>query len=383
MLPLKRLVVYIRHPLAAWAILRIITSGAAAYALRFVDGGITVPVPGYAPPGFEGLGRILSAPWLRADALWYLKISRQGYAAHDGTIAFSPAYPAMVSFIRPLFAGNEVLAGLFVSSVATLAGLILLYRFVETIASRDLAVSAVWGVAMFPASFFLLCPYGEGLFLLFTGWALYACVRGRPVEAALVGAFAALTRPFGFILCVALLLLGWKRMAWKKALFAATGPLAGLGMWLVFAARVTGDPLGGLAVQARWQREPAFFLATIAEGVRSWLNYRHSDLGPYFLLDIAATLFGLALVALVFKVFHSTPDAFGLGGFGSGAMLLPLSSVFGPRPLLSMPRFVLALAPLFLALGVLPRSVRIALAGVGAAGTFALTVAFVSARPIF
>lgn len=383
MLSLWRQLVRYRHPIAAWAVLRVITSAAAAFAVRFSDAGSTVAVHGYSPPRFGGLGGYLVAPWLRADALWYLKISRQGYGATDGTIAFFPVYPALVSITRPLFGGNEVLAAIFVSSLATLIGMLLLYRFVEILVSKPHASVAVWGLALYPAAFFFMAPYAEGLFLLFSAWALLSSRRGGMTGSALAGAFAAMTRPFGFLLCIPMYFLARQKMAPIRALMAAAGPLAGLGLWLIFAARVTGDPLGGLAVQARWQRQPAFFPITIVEGFRSWLSYSSTDLGSYFLVDLAATFFGFALLAGVFKVLRTRSDSLGVGGYGAGALLLPLSSVFAPRPLLSMPRFVLALAPLFLSLGVLPRSVRLALAAMGAVGLFALTIAFISARPIF
>lgn len=383
MISLKRQFFHHRHPIAAWAILRVITSAAGWYAASFSRIGTTVQVPGYEPPTFSGLGRFLFGPWLRADALWYLKISRQGYSASDGTLAFFPVYPAVVSFLRPLFGGNEVFAALFLSSLATLVGMILLYRFASGVLGERFGRCAVWGIALLPTAFFLVAPYAEGLFLMLAAWALLASSRGRWIEAFFVGAMAAACRPFGFLLVIPILCLSWGKIAKSRSIVSALGPVVGMASWIAFAANVTGDLLGGFRVQDRWQREATFPWLTLWDGLRSWMTYRGTEYGPYFFMDLAAAVFALMLIVVVLVVIQQRRIAIGLSVYGAGVILLPLSSVFTGRPLLSMPRFLLAMFPLLVVFGAVPVVARRALGVVGAVGLFVLTVAFVAARPIF
>ena len=77
------------------------------------------------------------------------------------------------------------------------------------------------------------------------------------------------------------------------------------------------------------------------------------------------------------------PVAAGLLGYGALAILAPLSSPFPGRPLLSFPRFVLALFPLFVGVAAIPKRLRLPLAVVSAGGLAWGTAMYVGARPLF
>lgn len=300
-----------------------------------------------------------------------------------GRLLSSPSIQRWSHSFGPLFGGNEVLAALFVSSLATLVGMILLYRFASGVFGERFGRYAVWGIALLPTAFFLVAPYAEGLFLMLAAWALLASSRGRWSEAFLAGAMAAACRPFGFLLAIPILCLSWGKISKSRSIVSALGPVVGMASWIAFAANVTGDPLGGLRVQDRWQRESAFPWVTLWDGLRSWMSYRGTEYGPYFFMDLAAVAFALLLIVFVLMVIKERRIALGLSLYGAGVILLPLSSVFIGRPFLSIPRFLLAMFPLFVVFGALPVVARRVLGVAGAVGLFVLTVAFVSARPIF
>ncbi|MEO7803891.1 MAG: glycosyltransferase family 39 protein [Actinomycetota bacterium] len=358
-------------------ITRATASFAAAYALRFLEVGRTVGVPGYSPPQFTGLGQTLFGVWLRADALWYLRIATVGYGHELGAFAFFPMFPLIVRLFRPLFGGNELLAGLFVASVSCLVGYCLLYALVRRMHGPGAARAAVLGLAVFPTAFFLVAPYGEPVLLLAGSAALLAIVSGHSRWAAVAGGVAALSRPFGVLIALPMFLLS-ARSGKAKARWASGGPiLAALG-WAVYVGWKTGHFANILSVQALWQRQLANPLVTLARGASTWWQVRGTDLSVYFFFDLATAVFAVVLIAIAVK-----QRRWALASYGAAAVLVAFSSVFPPRPLLSFPRFVLAIFPLFAAYEVVPKKGRIPLALVSVALMFAATAAYVAARPVF
>jgi hypothetical protein len=332
----------------AWLFLRVVTWLAAWASLTWLTPGTTVGVAGYTPPVLHGVAGVLAGSWLRADALWYLRIAKVGYGGASGTYAFLPLYPELVRLLTPLTGGRELYAGLLVADAACLLGFVWLYGAVEALAGRSAARAGVVGLAIFPTSFFLVAPYGEPLLLAAGAGALLAATRRRPALAGLAGALAAVARPFGVFVAIPLaafvLVEGrWRRPRWW---LAPLGPVVGLAAWLGWSGNQLHDLLGALRIQSVWQRTFMLPWATLDAGVRTWITWRFTSYGPYMLMDVAAT-------------------------------------AFVPRPLMSMPRFVLALFPLFLAYDLIHRRWRVALAAVSAAGLVWATALYVAARPIF
>ena len=368
----------------AWLVLRLVATGAAAASSLWLRAGTTVPVPGYTPPELAGAAGHLAGVWLRSDVLWYLSVATGGYADR-GTYAFLPAFPAAVRALTPLTGGNDLVAGLLLANAACLVGFVLLYRFVDGLLGPPAARATVAGLAVFPTAFFLVSPYGEPVLLAAGAGALLAAQRGRWGTAALAGAVAALSRPFGVLLALPLaaLALGRGRRAWA----APAGPLAGAAVWAAFVAVRLGHPFAALRVQETWQRVAAPPWTTVADAVRAWWGYRATPLGPYFLLDLAVVAFAIALTAAAVVVLRSRgvagPLVAGLAGYAALAVLLPLASPYPGRPLLSFPRFALALFPVFAGCALVPPRLRLPLGLLSAGGLAWATALYVAARPIF
>jgi hypothetical protein len=376
----------IRWGSAAWIALRLLTM-VGVFALRFLEPSPIVEVPGYRAPELSGIAADFAGPWLRADALWYLKIATGGYRPDDGTLAFFPAFPAL-TWLLNLTVGNEAIAGLLAANVASWAGLILLYALVRRLADSGAAATTVWAVAVFPTAFFFVAPYGEPVLLAAGSAALLLALRGRSFGSFIAGFVAALSRPFGAAIAVPLAAISAKTSGAGRWV-APLGPVAGLAAWTAFAWRLTGDPLGALKIQGNWQRRPTPFWETLFQGFLSWREWAGTELGGYLLFDLAATVFGLVLIPLVVVALRRLGGreagkiGYGLAGYGVAVMGLALSLPFLPRPLMSNPRFVLALFPLFVGLVVLPPKLRIVLLAGSAAGLVLATVVFLAGRPLF
>jgi hypothetical protein len=157
---------------------------------------------------------------------------------------------------------------------------------------------------------------------------------------------------------------------------------------VLYAWRLTGDPSSLVDIQGTWQRVLSPFWETLIAGFTTWRDWSGTAYGSYYLFDLAATLFGLALIPLVLlSLRRDAPEqiriGYGLAAYGIATLAVPLSLPFLPRPMMSNPRFVLALFPLFLGLTVLPGKVRIVLAGASAIGLFVGTAVYLAGRPLF
>lgn len=195
---------------------------------------------------------LLLSTWQRWDALWYQKVALEGYQP-GGSTNFYPLYPLVSRVVSFPLGGHVVWAELIVSSIAFLVSVRLLYQLtqhesqlagfgsrasgteargarrssrlplqLETRSSR-LARLAVLLVASFPAAFFLLGPFTEGLFLAFALASFWLGRKGQWWAAGAAGFFAALTRANGVALVLPLLFeylrqrgaLDW---TWQKVL---------------------------------------------------------------------------------------------------------------------------------------------------------------------
>jgi hypothetical protein len=345
--------------------------------------GIPAPVdvPGWpAPPLAPGWHNLVTA-WERFDALWFLRIATGGYVDGDGSAAFFPLYPMMIRIVSPVLGGHPLAAGLLVSNAAFLGALVVLYFLTTSEFEERIARRAVLYLAVFPTSFFFLAPYSESLFLLLVVVSLWAARRGKWPLAGVAGALAAATRNLGILLVLPLAVEGIRqfrergrrlapRLLWTGAV--GVGALAYLGFWQGLA----GDALAPLHQQATWQREGAFPLATAVSGTREAFKWIGVYPGGYHLLDwllvvpaVAAAVWVTVRARLTFAVYTWA------------SLLAPLSLVFAPRPFMSLPRFLLAVFPLFWAAAAWAErrtGVHEAVVAASAAGLGVMTVLFVN-----
>lgn len=140
--------------------------------------------------------------WNRWDAVHYLFLAENGYVSEgDGrfAIVFYPLYPwltRLVAFLTPSY----ISAAFIVSGLASIAAALLLQRLARLDESRAVARNAVWFLLIFPTSFFLHIGYTESLFLALTLGCVLAARTERWWLAGLLGACACLTRVNGLLL---------------------------------------------------------------------------------------------------------------------------------------------------------------------------------------
>ena len=199
--------------------------------------------------------------WAQYDAQHYVNIAIGGYeppTASFSNIAFFPLYPLLIRLVTLLVGGpseqSAALAGVIISNVALFVALL----YLSALVARDLSLSAarrsVLYVLVFPTTLFLSSVYAEPLFLATAAAALYHARAGEWYRAGAAGALAALTRPFGVLLAVPLLIELVRQRAPLRAWPSLAGPPLGLAAFIGYLWWLFDDPLAYFHAGASWGR---------------------------------------------------------------------------------------------------------------------------------
>jgi hypothetical protein len=379
-------------PLRVWVVHWLIVQLAATYALRFGVPNDPSPPYGELPPSLDGLAYWIVEPLRNWDGLWYRLIAIEGYAGgtQSAKAAFWPLFPWTMQAGSLLTGWTVESVGYLVANLSFLGALLVIYRLV-TLDYGDPADArrTLWALALFPTAFFFSAVYTESLFLLLSAGALYLWRRDLIWFAGVVGIAAALTRSAGVFLILPFLALLWDRYRtdWRgyfpgviPALFPAFGPA-------IFAAvlyREQGNWNAFIDVQEQWNRYSAlpwetlncavntcFRLGGEPDGVSfgwwqqmvqnpSWETITSQDwrsaVANSDVLELVVTVLFLALAVIGLKFLPVYQTVWVLPG-----LLIPLLQPSEVHALMSMPRFVLVLFPLFIVLGWLVRPRPIAI----------------------
>jgi hypothetical protein len=251
--------------------------------------------------------------------------------------------------------------GLVVTHVAFLLALLGLHRIATRHVSAEAAALSVWAMALFPAAFVFSKPYPCSIFLACSVWAFLCVEDRRDFEAALLTIIAALARPNGLALALALVLAVRSR---RRALLVAGPALAAVACWSLVLLSWTGDPLAFVHSKAAW---PEVTLVDLFQGALS---------RP----DVAAhALLGFVCLASLAVMYRRLPASWFVL---VGLYVLP-SLGFG---IVGMGRYANSCFPVFVAIGALlaevPRKVRAASLSASVVGLLTLGTAVAAGRVV-
>ena len=344
-----RLLRAIRYSVGVFLVLRVALALVSLAGVGLLPSiGNEVGVAGWPPnPVTPGLHNLVTA-WERFDGLWFLGIATQGYDIGGQSAVFFPAYPLAIRALSPVLGGHPLAAALVISHLAALGSFVLLYLLTATEYDEAVARRAVVYLAVFPTSFFLIAPYSESLFLLLVLATMLAARRGRWAIAGAAALLAATTRNLGVLLAAPLVVEAVQqasergRRSLLRSLPWAIGPVLGLGAYLLFWHLSAGEWLAPvLEQQGVWQRRPTFPLVTLWRGTAEAFRFVGAYPGGYHLLDwlvVVPALAGAVWVALRARPLY--------GVYTWLSLLAPLSVPFIPRPLMSVPRFLVVVFPI-------------------------------------
>ena len=370
----------IRYVLTVYVSVRVALSLLGLVGVAMLPRNEPADVPGWpADPLQPGWSNAVTA-WERWDALWFLRIAAEGYRTDDASAAFFPLYPLLVKGVGFLTGGRWLLAAYVVSNVALIAALLVVHAWTRAELDERAARLTVLLLCVFPTGLFLFAPYSESLFLLLSAGSLLAARTGRWPVAGVLAVAASGTRSIGLLLVLPLVVeaVQQSRGRWRSLpvplLSALLAPL-GAGLYLLWWHLRHGEALRPFSAQGGFGRERDWPWESLVDGVVLGERFLGIYPGGYHTADallVLAALAGAVWVALRLRPLY--------GVHVWASLLFPLLLPFGGRPLMSMPRFLVVVVPLFWALAVLSARYRAeqAAVAVSAAGLGVFGVLFVN-----
>jgi hypothetical protein len=277
------------------------------------------------------------------DGPLYAIVSQTFYASHSPLFdawtgwpiinypAFLPGYPFVIRLFSTAFFISPLSAMLIANIVLSAAAVCVFYIFTKTYGLvHDPFVSSLLFL-FFPPRWFMFRSIGasEPLFILATICMLYAVRRDAPWYAILFAVVATLTRIWGVLTIVVLLVIwAWdKKLTVKRAVGTLAIPLALLGLFSYYAYSL-GDFFAYFKVNANLLATPFSSIARYGNGVS----------GEWY-----AVLFVMYALGIILLYERGHRDLFVY------SLLLFVPVVFIVHPDVS--RYLLVLAPFALIIG--------------------------------
>ena len=303
----------------------------------------------------------------RWDAPHYVDIAKDWYVNTGDAanfIAFFPLYPILIRAFTVSFEYIN-LSALIASNVCSVIAFFYLYKLAKMEFNSDVAVRAVLFLSVFPTAYFLVAPYTEGLFFALTIACVYYARLGRWPLAGVLGLFAALSRIAGLLLLPVLLVEYFHQRGWKlgRVKLSVVWVFLALGGFLVYLAinfQVTGDAFAFLTVQREhWSN--TFDPWTGLTRAFSWAaNATYPENITIGVAPIGFGVFGLLMVAAA--VWRRMRPVYVVYLFLSWGLAVSTSWW------ISVPRYVMAMFPMFMLLGVLSKRKTVTVAVVLVSG---------------
>jgi hypothetical protein len=238
------------------------------------------------------------------DAQHYLFLATEGYGAGRRSITFFPLFPWLIRAADALPGVSPLAAALLLSNALSLAGCLLLYRFLDQ-RHPGAAADTLLLLLAFPGALFFQFPYTESLFLFLAVAVVVSAVRDRWLLAAAAAFPLALTRPNGVLIAAVLAYVAFER--WRRdrtisaaPLIALAAPFLGFLAYLAFMRATTGNAFAGFDMQSAYNAgrslgnflQPLSIFRELAD-VRVVHGALHSLLDRSVFLLVVATLLPL------------------------------------------------------------------------------------------
>lgn len=271
------------------------------------------------------------------DGGHFIGIAKFGYS-EKFQYAFFPLYPLFIRVISQI-THNYLVSAILINIVSAYFGMHVLYKLISIEFDKKIAQKTILFILFFPTSFYFITAYSEGLFFLLTVSAFYFFRRKRLFLATLFASMSGATRLAG-LACVFALLIevgltqGFNRKNWFL-LLSFFGFIA--YCWFLFNKE--GDPFYFLVSETHWQRIVSIPVLGLWETLTNLAKPGFITTHFNSFLDLLFTVLGLGLTIRSFRFFLPSYVFYSLF-----SIFLPL---FTPS-LLSMPRFLLVIFPLFI-----------------------------------
>jgi hypothetical protein len=320
--------------------------------------GVRIALIGLATALVSWLGIIPDGPlgwldiWRQWDAEHYLQLAAHWYSrGQDWALsAFFPLLPALIRAAS--FFMEPYLGGMLISLVATVAAAVGLYLLglADGLGPKR-ARAAVIAMLVFPTAFAFVPPYTEPLFLALVVWSFVRARQDDWVGAGLLGMLAAMARLQGILLFPALFVayLEQHRRPGRGLLASTLVPL-GTATYLLINLAAYGDPLFFTGPQREVFYHQVAPPWQVIGALVGGLQTSTPDLQTVLVYGAPLVAFGLLAAVTVWALASGHSRA-------SYALysLLTLASLAAMTWPISVPRYVLGVFPVYLALSGLVR----------------------------
>jgi Gpi18-like mannosyltransferase len=288
--------------------------------------------------------------FLRWDAPHYQSIAQNGYVStgdEANFVVFFPLYPLLIRLMT--FSLDYInLSAIIAANICSLIAFIYLYKLTKMEFNEGAALKAVLFLSVFPTAYFLSAPYTEGLFFATVIASFYYARRNSWALAGLLGFMASLTRIQGLLMLPVLLLEhvhqnGWKPKNIRPNIFFAAMPLCGFLVYLEINFLVTGNAFEFVGIQNSHFTEhfdPWAGLNTAYQWATTSSFPDNITIGG---AAIASAVFGLVMIGVAaWKRLRPSYILY---------MFLSLGVACSVSWWISVPRYVMAMFPMFILMG--------------------------------
>jgi Gpi18-like mannosyltransferase len=288
------------------------------------------------------------------DSPHYIDIAKNWYG-NEGEqrllIVFFPLYPVLIRLTT--FNLEYInLSALVVSNVSSIFAAVYLFKLAKIDFNDDVAKKAILYLSIFPTAYFLSAIYTEGLFLALVIASVYCARVEKWFLAGFLSLFAAVTRTAGLLLLPTLVVEYLHQKEWKPKrvdanLFWPCLVLVGFLIYLGINYQVTGNFFTFVEIErTQWYQ----YINPLQGLDRAW-QWAFSATFPDNITvgsaQIIFAIFGLLIVITSFLLrFRLSYNVY---------MLLTWMLSVSTAWWISIPRYVLAMFPMFILLGLLAR----------------------------
>lgn len=286
------------------------------------------------------------------DSPHYIDIAKNGYVNEGDQvffIVFFPLYPVLIRLITFNFEYIN-LSALIVSNVSSIFAAVYLFKLAQLEFGDDVAKKAVLYLSIFPTAYFLSAIYTEGLFFALVIASVYYARVGKWALAGFLSLFAALTRIAGLLLLPTLIIEYLHQKKWKLKdirinIFWPLLALAGFLIYLSINNQVTGSYFTFMEIErTHWYQS--------IDPAQGFINACNWAIGASFPESITLggaqlifAVFGLLIVAAgLLRRFRPSYNVY---------MLLTWMLSVSTGWWISIPRYMMAMFPMFILLGLL------------------------------
>lgn len=316
-------------------------------------------------------------PWANFDGVYYLIIAGGGYSVDNS--GFFPLFPFLIrvfSLNSPAFSLQQFLSALILGSTFTFIGLVFFEKLIKIDYKKEISIQSIIFLLLFPTSFFLATIYSETLFFLLLMLSFYFARKKNWFLASVFAMLLTATRLVGIAIIPALIFEFFvqnKTLVNKKIISLLLSPL-GILYYAWFNFDKFGNPLQFIEAQGKLFNSRAvdhivLFPQTIFRYFKILTSVSISYEWWIALLELLTFTFVSGMLYIAWKKKVRTSYLI----FAVLAFLIPISS----GTFSGLPRYVLILFPIFIALALIKNKwIKIVYSVVGVFLLFILFVLF-------